>query len=115
MHGEPERAGIVADVEHDPVRRDDPPEKSVDAAPEPKDVRSEAEFGKHRKAGRLQHEAGADRARLGELVEERDPVAIARQEERRSQAGRAAPGDRHLERLPLLHRAPAGAEPSADA
>ena len=37
----------------------------------------EAQAGKHRHAGRLQHDAGADRARIRGPLEERDLVAAA--------------------------------------
>ena len=71
----------------------------------------ETEAGQAGEPGRLQHQAGAERARLGEALEQADVVAVARQECRGSEAGGARSCDGYAERG---HESPPGYPESLD-
>ena len=58
----------------------------------------EAEAGQAGEPGRLQHEAGTERARLGEALEQADVMAVAGQECRGGEAGGARSCDGYAER-----------------
>ena len=96
MHAKPEAILAehrVADVEHDPPGRKDAPKQAIEAASDRKNTLGKTKRAENGKAGRLQDQAGAKRPRLVELVEERDPVSIARQEKRGRKPGRPGAGN----------------------
>ena len=61
--------------------------------------REQPQLGEHRQARRLQDDPRADRSRLGDPLVERDPMALAREEQRGGLSGGATPHDARVERL----------------
>ncbi len=91
MDAEPETVSPkspVTDVEHDPLGRKHAAEEAIEAAAERKHALGEPKLGEHGEPGRLQDQPGAERARRLELLEDRDAMALPRQEERRGKPGR---------------------------
>jgi hypothetical protein len=94
----------IGDGEDRPARGERPAGKAIDAGAGPCDPVAEAEAIEDGKAGRLEQQAGADRPRGVETLEDPDAMAGARQEQGRRHAGRPAADDRNVERDLPNHR-----------
>ena len=83
----------VADVEHDASASGFATEDVFERLAERLDPVRQAEAVQHMQAGRLEHEAGADRARFVEPLVDHDAPTLTRQHEGEGQAGRAGADD----------------------
>src|SRR3954467_4954033 len=90
----------VAHIEHHTLRWASAAVKPIDTAAEGHDLGLQPEPVLHHQPGRLQDQTGPERTRRLELVESPNLVAGLREQERRSESRRPAPGDRDVERTP---------------